>query len=90
MLSTIIEGFGCIFLTHCSDYPEHCHYFVPEKAVINPHATGWQMLISSIILFGMVLISETYSSRKDSGRNMGCIGLLCAGSVFTFVALSTQ
>lgn len=86
------EGFGWgIFLSLIAmiTWSIATIFIARKKAVINPYyATGWQMLISSIILFGMVLISGNHIPlAKIPAETWGALAyLIVAGSVFTFVA----
>jgi drug/metabolite transporter (DMT)-like permease len=64
-------------------------FIARKKADINPYyATGWQMLISSVILFGMVLISGDHIPLSAiPAQTWGALAyLILAGSIFTFVA----
>jgi len=60
-----------------------------KKAIINPYyATGWQMLISSFILFGMVIVSGDHIPlTMIPAQTWGALAyLILAGSILTFVA----
>ena len=64
-------------------------FIARKKADINPYfATGWQMLISSVILFCMVLITGDHIPLAAiPAQTWGALTyLILAGSIFTFVA----
>lgn len=64
-------------------------FIARKKAIINPYyATGWQMLISSVILFGMVIISGDHIPlTMIPAQTWGALAyLILAGSILTFVA----
>ena len=64
-------------------------FIARKKADINPYyATGWQMLISSVILFCMVIISGDHIPLATiPAQTWGALAyLILAGSIFTFVA----
>ena len=64
-------------------------FIARKKADINPYyATGWQMFISSIILFGMVIITGDHIPLTTiPAQTWGALAyLVIAGSIFTFVA----
>lgn len=64
-------------------------FIARKKSEINPYyATGWQMLISSVMLFGMAMISgEHIPLAMIPAQTWGALAyLIIAGSIFTFVA----
>lgn len=64
-------------------------FIARKKTDFNPYyATGWQMLISSFILFLMVIISGNHVPLSElPAQTWGALAyLIIAGSIFTFVA----
>ena len=64
-------------------------FIARKKTDFNPYyATGWQMLISSFILFLMVIISGNHVPLTElPTQTWGALAyLIIAGSIFTFVA----
>lgn len=64
-------------------------FIARKKAIINPYyATGWQMLISSVILFGMVIVSGDHVPlTMIPAQTWGALAyLILAGSILAFVA----